>query len=484
MPNVYTCLEHEVLYRGKETETFHFGLTDDVFLSFVSEKKSSCCVFIANNRVSIDIVKKLLKEVEILLESPSSHLKMKMVSNEVGAEKIESILLTLNLHLFAKKITTAPKTNLYFYPYENRVRVDGSLKDHASSSVGSLKPIKIAIVDDSKTIRTLLRKVFALDPQFEVIWEADDPTLVPALIERMKPDVMTLDIHMPKMNGVELLKRILSKAAIPCVVITSLGKQDGPLVFDALENGAVDYIQKPAMSEMETSKMVILESIRAAASAKVQSGRRRAPRVNKFEVNSINHSKIVAIGASTGGTEALKEVLLGLPTEIPPILIVQHIPPVFSSSFANRLNELCPFEVREGVNGDEVKPGRVLIAPGGLHMTVVQTTVGPTIRIDEKPSDTRHRPSVDVLFHSVAQGFRKNAIGVILTGMGNDGAQGLLEMKQQGARTIAQNERTCAVFGMPNAAIKCGAVDEVLPLEEISLKLTEWLSFTTLRKAL
>ena len=330
--------------------------------------------------------------------------------------------------------------------------------------------IRVLIVDDSSTIRKLLSMILSDDEEIEVVGAIGNPLEVEAAIQRLQPDVITLDIHMPDLNGVELLKKYISKYPVPTVMISALSMEEGPLVLNALEAGAVDYIQKPSANDMKDAVPVMIGKIKAASGATVMP-RFRHEESKKIIVGTntnLDLKKVIAIGASTGGTEALKVILMRMPEIIPPIVVVQHIPPVFSLALAARLNEICPFEVIEGKDGDEVLANRVIIAPGGKQMYVRKIDGRLTIVVDDSEPVNRHKPSVDVLFSSVAKACQSNAVGVILTGMGADGAVGLLEMKQAGASTFAQNEETCVVYGMPQAAFKKGATDQLIPLPEIA----------------
>ncbi|OYZ20081.1 MAG: hypothetical protein B7Y39_11185 [Bdellovibrio sp. 28-41-41] len=338
----------------------------------------------------------------------------------------------------------------------------------------SKRKIRVLIVDDSKTIRELLTKILSQDPNINVVGQAEDPLKAELLLPTTKPDVITLDVHMPRMTGVQWLKTLVPKYKLPVVMITSLELKDGNEVFEALELGAIDYIQKPSLSDLNSAAPLIREKVINAASAKV-----RGPRHIKKFVPSGNPNFafdphiVIAIGASTGGTEALKEVLTALPKNIPPIVIVQHIPPVFSRAFADRMNSLCPFEVKEAESGDAVHSNRVLIAPGGTQMKVIKKPSGLFVEINDDPPMTRHKPSVDYLFQSVAETLGKKTIGVILTGMGSDGTNGLLKMKEKGSMTLSQDEDSCVVYGMPKSAWESGASQLQVPLDEIPLKLTQ-----------
>ncbi len=333
------------------------------------------------------------------------------------------------------------------------------------------KKTKVLIVDDSPSIRTLLEKVLSADPGIEVVGTTGHPLKVESLIHELHPDVMTLDIHMPEIDGPELLERLLPNTPIPTVMVTSVSKEDGTSVFRALEAGAVDYIQKPSLTDLPSLAPMIVEKVKTAASAQVFSRKTTIPS-RRMSLSSSAHTMdlnfIIAIGSSTGGTEALREILAALPSAIPPIVIAQHIPPFFSAAFADRLNKICEFEVKEAESGDSIRPSRVLIAPGGRQLRIAGTPGKWHAVVEDAPKVNHHSPSVDVLFDSVAAYVGKSAIGIILTGMGKDGAQGLLKMKQAGAYTIAQDEASSVVFGMPREAVRIGAVDFVCPLSRIS----------------
>lgn len=352
----------------------------------------------------------------------------------------------------------------------------GSYLEHsptpAQKAISTLNPRsekrrkrRVLIIDDSKTIRDLLQRILETDPDLEVVGSACDGFEADRLTSALKPDVITLDVHMPGMTGVEWLEKSISKLRTPVVMITSLHLQEGNEVFRALELGAVDYIQKPSFADLKQSGSLICEKIREASYAKVIRHPRSATR--SVEAGKLDTSGVLALGASTGGTEALKSVLCALPELVPPIVIVQHIPPVFSKAFADRMNQLCAFEVKEAEDGDELKPSLALVAPGGKQMKIERTPKGYCVRITDDPPVNRHKPSVDYLFHSVAEHIGKRAVGVILTGMGNDGAAGLRSMRDQGARTLGQDEASSVVYGMPRIAFETGAVESVASLHEI-----------------
>lgn len=351
--------------------------------------------------------------------------------------------------------------------------------------------IKVLIVDDSASVRATLSAILSDDPEIEVMGTAADPYLAAEKIRKEVPDVLFLDIEMPRMDGLTFLKKIMGQRPIPVVICSSLASEQSEVMMEALAAGAVDVITKPRVDTKQffnDSRMLICDVAKAAAHAKVKSGPRREvkptieakhfadaviPAISETRAASLKRSipktePIVCIGASTGGTEALAAVLTSLPAESPPILIVQHMPQGFTAAFARRLNGICSVAVKEAADGDLVQAGRVLIAPGNHHMLLRRSGSRYTVTVQDGVYVCRHRPSVDVLFRSAAQNAGANAMGVILTGMGDDGARGLLEMRKMGSHTIAQDEETSVVFGMPREAIEMGAAEKVLPLSKIA----------------
>lgn len=338
---------------------------------------------------------------------------------------------------------------------------------------------RVLIVDDSAIVRKVLAEALAAQPDLEVVGTAPDPYVARDKILSLRPDVLTLDIEMPRMDGLTFLKKLMRFHPLPVVVISSLGQASSKTAIEALQCGAVEVLAKPggpySVGELKDD---LPQKIRAAASAKL-SGKTLAVSANgpiaparvPLTFTAADPATIIAIGASTGGTEAIRQVLVDMPESSPGIVIVQHIPAVFSTAFANRLNDLCQVRVKEAADGDPVTPGLALVAPGNFHMTLRKRGSGYSVAVQDGARVCYQKPSVDVLFDSVAEVAKRNAIGVILTGMGADGAQGMLRMKQAGARTIAQDEASCVVYGMPREAVRLGAADRVLPLERIAAEL-------------
>lgn len=335
-------------------------------------------------------------------------------------------------------------------------------------ALSGVQPIRVLIVDDSAVVRQVLSQALAKVPDIEVVGTATDPYVARDKILALEPDVLTLDIEMPRMDGITFLRKIMQHRPMPVIIVSSLTKKGGSLALEAIEAGAVEVLSKPggsySVGEMAEQ---LAEKIRAAARTRPSMRQAnytpsQAARLSPTNINLTN--KILAIGASTGGTEAIKEVLTRLPATVPGIVVVQHMPPRFTTAFAQRLNDLCAFEVREGEDGDSVYPGRCLIAPGNYHMLLRRSGARYYVNVKTGPMVHHQRPAVDVLFRSVAKSAGRNAVGVILTGMGSDGADGLLMMRQAGSPTIGQDEASSVVYGMPKAAYEVGAVEKVVSL--------------------
>ena len=336
--------------------------------------------------------------------------------------------------------------------------------------------IKVLVIDDSAVMRAFLGRVVASQPDMELLAVAADPVLAIDRIRLKAPDVITLDVEMPRMNGLDFLAKLMSVRPLPVIMISSLTRQGADTTLRALELGAVDFFAKPEnLAELEGSVHEIAEKIRAAGLARVVRHRlnpllRALPRVVRA-AGPAGTDAVIGIGASTGGVEALREILVHLPARMPPILIAQHMPPGFTETFARRLDSICQIGVCEAVDGQPACHGMAYVAPGGRHLTLARRLGGYLLRVTDEPPVNRHRPSVDPLFRSIAKVAGSRAIGVMLTGMGADGAEAMLEMRRCGAHTIAQDEVTSVVFGMPRQAIALGAVREVLPLGEMAQRL-------------
>lgn len=353
--------------------------------------------------------------------------------------------------------------------------------------------LKVLIVDDSALMRALLTEIIGGAPDLEVVGSAPDPIAAREMIKALNPDVLTLDIEMPKMDGLEFLDRLMRLRPMPVVMISSLTERGSEVTLQALEIGAIDFVAKPRAENvtlLQSYADEIRDKIRAAAGAHL---RRRAPAAAAKSPASretvapaagsgfsqrLLQEKIIAIGASTGGTEAIKDVLIGLPEDVPGIVMTQHMPEAFTGSYARRLDSLCRIKVVEAQGGERVEPGTAFLAPGHSHLLIKRVGGNYVTELSKAEPVNRHRPSVDVLFRSVAEQAKQNAIGVILTGMGKDGALGMLEMRKAGAWNIGQDKDSCVVYGMPREAANVGAVEDVAPLPEITqrilTKLRQW----------
>lgn len=344
---------------------------------------------------------------------------------------------------------------------------------------------KVLIVDDSALIRSLLTEIINSQRDMEVVAAAPDPLIARELIKQHNPDVLTLDVEMPKMDGLEFLEKLMRLRPMPVVMVSTLTERGSEITMRALELGATDFVTKPKMSitdGMLEYTDLIADKIRAASHAKVASLSRGSPQANNgkgapasLRNPLLSSEKLIIVGASTGGTEAIKAFLLGMPSDCPGILITQHMPAGFTKSFANRLNSLCQISVTEAEHGERILPGHAYIAPGDKHLMLARSGANYVVQLSDEPPVNRHKPSVDVLFDSVADCAGKNAIGVILTGMGKDGAVGMLNMKNAGSYNFAQNEASCVVYGMPKEAVAHGGVDEIAHLNELPAMVLNYL---------
>jgi two-component system chemotaxis response regulator CheB len=340
--------------------------------------------------------------------------------------------------------------------------------------------IRVLVIDDSAVMRAFLGRVVSSQPDMELVGVSPDPLLAIERIRRQPPDVITLDVEMPRMNGLDFLRNLMAMRPLPVIMISSLTREGAETTMKALELGAVDFFPKPAsFDQLESGAQEIAEKIRAAAGARVARHKRPPatdsalaplePRLRTPGPAALH--RVIGIGASTGGVEALREVLTELPANMPPILIAQHMPPGFTDTFARRLDALCRISVKQADDGELVRNGVAYIAPGGRHLMLVRRGAGYLLRVTDDPPVNRHRPSVDTLFRSISRAAGGQAVGVMLTGMGADGAEAMLEMSRTGAYTLAQDEASCVVFGMPRQAIAMGGVREVVTLSDIAARL-------------
>ncbi len=344
----------------------------------------------------------------------------------------------------------------------------------------NMKKIKVLCVDDSALIRSLMTEIINSQPDMTVVATASDPLVARDLVKQHNPDVMTLDVEMPRMDGLEFLEKLMRLRPMPVVMVSSLTARGSDAALRALELGAIDFVTKPRLDIRDgllAYTDLIAGKIRVAAAARILPKRvptaaaPTGPEAPPLRSPLLSTEKLIIIGASTGGTEAIRELLQPLPPDSPGIMIAQHMPAGFTHSFAQRLHGLCRIAVSEAVHGERILPGHAYIAPGGFHLSLTRSGANYVAVIDQSAPVNRHRPSIDVLFDSAAQHAGKNAIGVILTGMGRDGAEGLMRMRQAGAYTFAQDEASCVVFGMPREAIALGAACEVVAMQDMSQRL-------------
>lgn len=467
-----------IIYDKENTSIIHRVISSKVFICAQSDTKS--CAIIEKSNLITDATLAEMKDKT----NPSI---VKVVANEKDylslKPKLEAVFSNV------KFVNREAGFELYYQPFPTTIRVSKTEETQVlgSNAVVEEKIVKVLVVDDSTTICNLLKKIMGLSPLIEVVDTINDPREADAAIAKYKPDVVTLDIHMPHMNGIELLKQIYPKYKIPTIMISSISIAEGPMVFDALDSGAVDYIQKPDMTNFVNIAAEINNTIITASKVKEVKRTRPAATVSAAATCAgVNLDEtLILLGASTGGTNALKHVLDKLPDTIPPILIVQHIPAEFSRTFAERLNESVKFTVKEAENGDIVEPNKVLIAPGGKQMKFIDKGGKMSVEINDDAPVNRFQPSVDYLFDSVTKSkCKKHIVSGILTGMGRDGSQGMKRLKEgKGTITIAQDEETSVVFGMPKEAIKLDVVDNVTSLYDFASVIMSSAQTSKMKKA-
>lgn len=447
-----------------DSEFIKYILNEDIFIIVHQKSSLKSLVF----KLTLNALKgknNLVSLIESKLGDNIKNFEIKCLCPSVYKSEVDSYFLKLGINYIQKL-------------YENSITAfafaNGTVRVEKRALVDSLKTslkkdnIKVFIVDDSKTMRNVVKRMVSDMKGIEVVGECGDPTQAVDQILSFDPDVITLDITMPVMNGVQVLSTLLRKKFIPTIILTALNKEDSSEVIEALELGAIDYMQKPDFSKIAEHKSVFEEKLRMAALYEKKS---IVCNGTKIEQGLESEDICIAIGSSTGGTEALRVLLGMLPNQIPPIVIVQHIPEYFSKALAERLDLHFSFSVREAVDGELLKANTVLIAPGGKQMRVVKQGRNAKISITAEGPVSGHRPSADVLFESVSKSFKEMALGAILTGMGKDGSKGLLSVKKAGGYTIGQDKESCVVYGMPKAAFEIGAVCKQLPLSEIGEEL-------------
>ncbi len=472
-------------YMSSNEDVFKVRLGAGFFIcGFDLAQRIGFCYWSAQ-KVSIASFASLLLEQFPSIKFEHSQFAIKIVADESDGYELEKIFHKLKI----KNIKSINRQNIgseiYFYSKDGRLRAERATTnaERAPTKIVlqpetvSVNPkIRVLCIDDSPTIHRLLGHIFESAADIDVVGTVLDPFLTEEAIIKHKPDILTVDIHMEGLNGVELLKKILPKYPIPSLLVTSLSINDGPLVIDGLQSGAVDHIQKPTVENIDQFADEIIEKVRAAASSRVRVPS-KGNKNRRFESSRLDTRGLIAIGASTGGTEALASLLAELPSQIPPIFVVQHIPEQFSKAFASRLNDMCAFDVMEARDGLRVQTGCVYIAPGGKHMKIRKNHLGQlSIEVSDGEPVNRHKPSVDVLFRSlVGIAPEGKTMALLLTGMGSDGAQGLLDLKNSGVLTIAQDAESCVVYGMPKVAKELGAATEILPLGEMARAIVSYL---------
>jgi two-component system chemotaxis response regulator CheB len=430
-------------------------------------------------------IEKLLSDINVNIQE-GCHFKF--VGNEKALNVFKSKYQYKNSEKNTKYILRNKPFNFVFYKIDFKFKLSvEDIKISETPTIVKKDKFKVLLVDDSKTILTLLSTMLKTDSAIEIVGMVTNPLEAEKVIREKKPDVMTLDIHMPEMNGVELLKDLKNKIPIPTIMITSLNIQEGGLVLEALENGAFDYIQKPRMEDVANLTPVLIEKIKLAANSNVAVSTSEVSKSfsisPKISFKGNLDSQLIALGASTGGTNALADILTLMPEKIPPIIIVQHIPPIFSAAFAKRLNELCKFDVKESEDGDVLRPGLVIVAKGGVQLKLKKQGEKIIVVHTDDPPLNRFKPSVDYMFNSVADlSTSKLIAAALLTGMGNDGAKGMLKMKNVGIETVAQDEKSCVVFGMPREAIEIGGASYIESLLKIPERLSQILDHSSFNK--
>ena len=460
-------------YRSGQDVQFSFELDQELlFSAHVGDHDFALIVFYGGYSAG-DITTAVLTELRAALGvSQEALVTYRAAGPRKQLATLRDDLIALQIEIEKKAVRNLKFDVRYDGKTNGRLQISAEDVRAIAGSIAKADPfkyrkIRVMIVDDSESICQLLEKIVISDPHMEVVAKVGLPSKVAAMIEQTKPDVITMDIYMPEMDGVALVKQIHPKYKIPIVMISSVSREEGPLVFEALENGAFDYLQKPSLRSLGEMGAVINPRLKAAAASIAPSALRHEAPVKQTQ-GAFDASSIIAIGSSTGGTEALKRLFMAFPDEIPPVVVAQHIPPVFSEALARRLNSYVKFTVKEAVDGEELEKNKVLIAPGGKEMSVKRVGNKLVVAVSDPIAKYRHHPSVDYMFDSVAEHIGERAVGVLLTGMGSDGALGMKSMKAKGGWNIAQDEKSCVVFGMPKSAIALGVTHVVAHLDEIA----------------
>ena len=464
-------IDADTCYRFYQTEQNQLCCVSSLrYCLLIIESEKASGAFLFNPLDGMERFLKAINSIETFLGEKLVNDRVRITCPDNLFTELKQILAESKIGF--KTVVVRLGAKVQAEPGKSRIMV---LPDDIIKMVEKEQPQKtrVVIVDDSATIRHMLKTLLKGHDQIEVIGEADRPSVAAVVIRDLKPDVVTLDMNMPEKNGAEFVEDMMKTYPVPFVLVTAIGINEGDLVLRALTAGAVDYIQKPSMADIEHLRPILIEKVRTAAAAKLKP-HRQTTQGSKGSFIDVAQEKmpryrpnLIAIGASTGGTEAIRELLTDLPSDSPPIVITQHIPPMFSTAFANRLNTICKIEVREAEDGDLVKSGLALVAPGDKHMRIVQSPNGLRVVLNQLEKVSGHRPSVDVLFRSVNDSGVQHVWGFLLTGMGKDGAEGLKDLKMAGHWTAAQDEHTSVVYGMPRVAAEIGGTCAVMSLGDI-----------------
>ncbi len=459
----------------KEDGYYH-KVDNQVFLVSINDKENKSCGALIP--VDFDIrgfIEEYFNKSITSLGCELDEMILKVVGPEIIVQKIKSYIPDIIKE--TKFVIRENGFELLYFPQTGQVRITKAVEKNPISTPEiqqDKNEVKVLIVEDSPTLGALFKKVFSSDPDIQVCDIILDPTLVKDAIEKYNPTVITLDIQMPKMNGLEVLRDvILPEHKIPTIMVSSLNRNESEQAIEALEMGAFDYFEKPTLENIEKFTPEIIECLKAASTNHhIYVANKKVARRESYQT-SMDDNALVLIGSSTGGTNALKEILMRLPDNIPPILIVQHIPPIFSKAFAERMNSLCEFEVKEAENGETVKKNTVYIAPGDHQMKLHKKELDYTIETNKDPHENRFRPSVDYFFRTTKEILPSKTLAIMLTGMGRDGSKEMKQLHDLGVATIAQDEASSTVYGMPKAVVELNAADHVLHLVDIPKKMVE-----------
>jgi two-component system chemotaxis response regulator CheB len=462
--------DFEEIRPSKEVQEFEFE--QQVFFYIESTKAAQAWVIRGASSITSGRANKLIQNFMKHNSCVEDEINAKLIG---PLRVIEALYRDIKNFSF-KELKKVPRLGIFVVQWrskERKIRLSANIEDSTNIAVIKNVPrkdkIKLLIVDDSPVMQKILKTLIGKDPQIEIVAIVGNPLEVEDAISKYRPDVMTLDVVMPHMSGVELLKKIHHKYKIPTIMLTSLGEDQGGPVMEALQNGALDYIQKTEYSEMEAVSAITIEKIKELANANLDTRVFQSQKPLVFSEESLKG--MIFIGASTGGTQAIDKILKRFPSQIPPIMIVQHMLPQYTKNFADLLAKSCKFPVVEAKHDDQIVPNKVYIAAGGKQMKMMSRGIKYFLEINNDPPLNRFQPSIDYFFQSIPVQFKGAAVAVILTGMGSDGANGLLKLKESGVTTIAQDKDSCVVFGMPKCAIELGATDHILDLDEIADKI-------------